>query len=210
MLKPSACCVWQTTRHSYLQPWPVKKPKRKHMNAACKCITWFILYSVMSERLITWSSNSFPFGSMAESCLNASSPTKQISWPSYIMWRTESAKRTFGKYSTITLHNKFSQDLQEWRLPLWLFQVCPDSQEEWGFCAFLFSLGPQCLVTAKQTLFIKITPSKIWCGCWFWVNYLTWSRGQANAILPKAVPCSTAPPMSCNSSLHYKSKVCGQ
>lgn len=84
MLKPSACCVWQTTRHSYLQPWPVKATKQKTHECGLKVDDkiCFILYNVL--RLITSFSNSFPFGSTAESCLNASSPTKQISWPSYI------------------------------------------------------------------------------------------------------------------------------
>lgn len=104
MLKPSACCAWQTTRHSYLQPWPVKAKQRTHERGLkVDHMLYFIIYIVV--RLITSSSNSFPLGSMAESCLNASSPTKQISWPSYIKWRSESAKQTSGKHSAFNLNN---------------------------------------------------------------------------------------------------------
>lgn len=78
ILKLSACCVWQTTRHSYLQRWPVKDTKQKTAKCGLKVESshYCILCNMES---ITLSSNSFPFGSMAESCLNASSPTKHIS-----------------------------------------------------------------------------------------------------------------------------------
>lgn len=44
MLKPSACCVWQTTRHSYLKPWPVKETKQK---------TWMWLVSGSQDLFYT-------------------------------------------------------------------------------------------------------------------------------------------------------------
>ncbi len=144
-----------------------KQPNRRHMNAVWKWI-YLILYNVL--RLITSSSNSFPFGSAEDSCLNASSPTKQISWPSYIK-QNMTQPRKYSRSISVRLDNKDSQDLQEWRLPPWLFQVCPDSQEGLGFSAFLFSLTLQCLVTAKQRHFCKITPSRMDIVGWCWHSW---------------------------------------
>lgn len=85
------------------------------------------------EMTLTSSNNLFPVGSALESSRNASSPTKQISCPSYTKKdKRNLANRHLGRkpWCSLPLPKEHLQGRPEWPLVLSLSQGYPDSLRE--------------------------------------------------------------------------------